>query len=98
MTGTMQDQPAQTIRKVPNTFIESEIDDETIVVSLDTGDFFALKGTGLAIWRALDAAPTRAELLEQLAENFDASHERIGDDVDAFLQEVRQKGFVEPTA
>lgn len=85
------------IRKLPDTFIETEIDDETIVVNLANGDFFSLKGTGLAIWRALDDAPDRAALVDGLAAAFDAPRERIASDVDAFLQEVRSKGFVELT-
>ena len=56
----------------------------------------ALNGAGIALWKALEAGANRAGLVAALKATFttcpdDATLER---DVDAFLEELLQKGFL----
>ena len=88
----------QPLQKCTSAFIETTVDDEVVIVSLDRGQFFSLKGTGLAIWNKIDGSRSRERILAELREEYDASEAVLRADLDAFLQEVAEAGFVKPGA
>ena len=75
-------------------FTETAIDDEIVVMKLDTGDFFSLSGTAAAAWRLIDGSRDRPDIVAALAAEFDADNGRIAADVDAFLLELCDAGLV----
>ena len=83
-----------TIQKRPEAFSETEIDGEIIVMSLDRGDFFSLTDTAAAIWNLIDGTRDRGGLITALAEAYGAPEAEIGADVDAFLAQLSQAGFI----
>lgn len=83
-----------TLAKAAGQFTETEIDDEVVVMSLASGDFFSLTGSARAIWLALDAQPDRAGLIAALAAQFDADPAEIAGDVDAFLAQLNADGLL----
>ncbi len=70
------------------------VDDEIVIVSLDKGQFFSLKDTGLAIWQKIDGTRDRGALLEELAAEFDASTAELEADLDAFLHQLETADFI----
>ena len=84
----------ETLRKPVTDLIETDVDDETIIVQLDKGELFSVEGSAKAIWRELDRAPTRKELLARLADEYDVDPAAIADDVDSFLEQARNAGLV----
>lgn len=82
------------LSKVPGAYSEATIDDEVVVMSLDSGEFFSLTGTALAVWRGLDDGPTKPALLAGLAEEFGTNPASIEPDCDAFLNQLIAAGFV----
>ena len=83
-----------TLAKAAGQFTETGIDDEVVVMSLASGDFFSLTGSARAIWLALDAQPDRAGLIAALAAQFDADPAEITGDVDAFLAQLNAAGLL----
>ncbi len=83
-----------TLAKAAGHFTETSIDDEIVVMSLESGDFFSLTGTARAIWLALDDGPDRAGLIARLAGEFGAAPDAIAGDVDAFLVQLRKAGLL----
>jgi tRNA(Ile)-lysidine synthase TilS/MesJ len=81
------------LEKCTSAFIETAVDDEVVIVSLDEGKFFSLKDTGLAIWSKIDGSRNRAQILAELAAEYDAPHEVLAHDLDDFLQDVIGAGF-----
>ena len=86
----------QPLHKCASAFIETTVDDEVVIVSLDRGQFFSLKDTGLAIWNKIDGSRSRERILAELREEYDASEAVLPPDLDAFLQEVGGAGFLKP--
>ena len=84
----------QTLRKCPENFAETEIDDEVVLMDLMSGDFFSIKETGLAIWNLIDGTRDRAQLLATLAGSYALAPNEIAPDVDEFLAQVQAAGFV----
>ena len=82
------------IIKRTDAFTETEIDDEIVLMKLETGDFFSITGTGRAIWTMIDGARDRAALVAALAREFDAGETEIAADVDDFLAQLAGEGLL----
>lgn len=82
------------IRKREDQFVETEVDGEVVVMNTATGNFFALEASGLAIWRAIDGAAGRDEIVAGLAHDYGESESAIAADVDAFLDRLNDAGLI----
>ena len=84
-----------TITKRPDQFSQSAIDDEIVVMSLATGTFFSLSGTGRTIWELLDDHSDRAELLAALAQAYGRDEAAIAGELDEFIASLNAAGLVD---
>lgn len=84
-----------TITKRKEQYSETAIDDEIVVMSLDSGTFFSLTGTGRAIWELLEAQNERARLLAALAEAYAVDEAAIAGEFDAFIASLSEAGLVD---
>ncbi|HEY6869887.1 MAG TPA: PqqD family protein [Novosphingobium sp.] len=75
-------------------FVETDIDEETVLMRLSDGDFFSLEGTGRAIWQAIDGTRNREGIVALLADRFDSPTEAIDADVGRFLDDLAGAGLV----
>jgi len=82
------------VNKIEGSFVETEVDEELVLMRISDGDFFSLEGTARAIWQAIDGARDRAGIVSHLAEEFDAPAQAIADDTNAFLDELVAAGLV----
>lgn len=82
------------LTKATDRFSETTIDDETVVMSLDSGDFFSLSGTAQAIWLLLDGTRDRAALIAGVAGQYGVAGESIAGEVDAFLAQLDRAGLI----
>lgn len=82
------------LAKATGRFSETAIDDEVVVMSLESGDFFSLTGTARAIWHLIDGTRSRAALLTELAAQFDLEETALAGDLDAFLAQLGAAGLL----
>lgn len=82
------------LAKDPARFVETSIEQETVIMVLDSGDFFSLEGTGRAVWEAIDGSRDREALVAALASDYGRAPDDIGAEVDAFLADLRAAGLV----
>jgi hypothetical protein len=80
--------------KVEASFVETTIDDETVIMHVDRADFYSLNPTAGAVWRLIDGARDRDAIVAELARDYGAPADEIGPGVDAVLAEFRGAGFV----
>lgn len=80
--------------KDPGKFVETEIDDEVVLMDLTSGDFFSLAGTSLEVWRLIDGTRTEAQIVAALAAEYDEKPARVEADVRAFLTDLRSAGLL----
>ena len=84
-----------TVAKDPARFVETAIDDEVVVMHLDSGDFFSLSGTARAIWTAIDGHRDEATICAVLADDYpDVPVEELTADVAGFVERLRAAGFL----
>lgn len=81
-------------------FILREVAGETILVpvgetALRFNGIITLEPVGTLIWKGLEAGKSREEILKQILDEFDVDSQTASDDLDAFLQQLRKKGFLE---
>lgn len=80
-------------------FILREVAGETILVpvgstALKFNGIITLDPVGAAIWKGLEAGKDREAILEAILENFEVECKVASEDLDAFLQQLREKEFL----
>ncbi len=80
--------------------VSREIEGEVIIVPLTSGigdmedELFTLNETGRALWRRLDGIKSLADVVEELAGEFEAPAGVIGSDVKGLVGELLKRGMV----
>jgi coenzyme PQQ biosynthesis protein PqqD len=63
-------------------------EEATVLLSLDEGTYFSLNEVGGMIWDLCDGIRTVAQMIDTVAAEFDAPHERVAADVIALVDEL----------
>jgi PqqD family protein of HPr-rel-A system len=82
------------IEKRPEQFADAALDDEVVLIDADSGEFFAIKDSALAIWQRLDKESDLDRVIAGLCEDFDVSAEQCRADVEAFVAQLAERGYV----
>lgn len=82
------------IAKLEDRLSETMIDDEIVVMSLDSGDFYSLVGTAREVWLLIDSKRDRDAIIAELAAAYAADPSTIAGEVDSFLGDLREAGLV----
>lgn len=82
------------VNKIAGEFVETEIDGESILMHINTGSFFGMKGTSLVIWKLLDEYEDTDDITSALLELYSASREDCEHDVKKFILDIDRAGFV----
>jgi len=76
--------------------VSTEIDDEeSVLLSLDTQQYYSLNETGSRIWALLSDGHDADDIASAITEEWATTHEEALEYVQAFLQELSQAGLVE---
>ena len=75
--------------------VASEVNGETVILSIERGHFFHLNATGSRIWNLLDAPMTVAALSAALSERFAVGIEECRRDVTEFVAGMLERGLLE---
>lgn len=75
--------------------LESSIDNEIVLMSISTGEYYGLDEIGSRIWEMLTATPmTLSSLCQALQVEFDVDEVACQTDTAQFLQDVVEQGLV----
>ena len=67
----------------------SVVDDELVILGLESGELFSLEGTGRFVWDRLDGTRDLATLTQQCAAHFDADPASVASDIEGFVADLR---------
>ena len=76
-------------------FVETKIGEEMIVMHLESGEFFSLKGTASEIWSLIDGDHSTSAIVTVLAQRHDAPEDAVKEDVEEFIKQLGQAGLLE---
>ncbi len=74
--------------------LSTELDQETVLMSLDAGAYYGLEGPARSIWELLAAPTTFPALVERLVREYRVSPETCAEDIERFLQAMDREGLL----
>jgi coenzyme PQQ synthesis protein D (PqqD) len=80
--------------------IHESIDGEVIIINLETGNYYSVKGSGARVWDAIQAAPATSAgtIVDALAPTYDAPREELEPAIDSFVRELLDEGLLAEAA
>ena len=73
----------------------SEIDEEVVMMNVDTGKYYGMDAIGSRIWELIDEKIQVKKLISTLMEEYDVSEEECRNDVLEFLNELYDQQLVQ---
>ena len=77
-----------------NDLLSTELDQETVLMSMDAGAYYGLEGTARSIWEKLENPTSFSELVDCLEREYRVSRETCVSDVQKFLAELEREGLL----
>lgn len=87
--------PGTRFRPDPNV-LAKRVDDEIVLVHLETNRVHELNRTAAFLWDALATGSTHAELERQLSAEFDVEGEQLAREVDELLRHLASERLIRP--
>ncbi|GAB3855876.1 hypothetical protein GCM10028801_12170 [Nocardioides maradonensis] len=74
-----------------------EMDGEIVMMGLEQGEYYAMRGVAASVWRHLARPRSLVELCDLVAEEYDVTAEGCRPDVAAFLGQLQNRRMVQPS-
>lgn len=74
--------------------LDTDIDNETVMMDIDQGRYFGLNKTGTRIWALLAQPVVISDLCDQLKAEFNVPQEQFEQDVFDFLERLLTRGLL----
>ncbi len=71
----------------------AELDEEAVLLNIETGIYFGLDAVGTRIWNMLKEGVTESSIVDQLLEEYDVEPARLRADVAEFLDQLAAKAL-----
>ena len=79
---------------VPEHVLARKLDDEMVLLNLDSGEYFGLNDTGTRVWELLADGRTRDEVVDRLTEEFEVAADVASTHVTTLCEELLQAGLL----
>lgn len=80
-------------RRLPD-FVSTDMDGETVLMSIEHGSYFGIGGVAALIWEKLDESRTEDALIALVCSEYAVSEQECRPDVQAFLADLIKNGLV----
>ena len=80
---------------VPKHVLVRVFENESVILNLNTEAYHGLDDVGTAMWKAIIQAASIQEAFETLLSEYDIEPAQLRQDLDDFLEKLRQRGMVE---
>src|SRR5437588_5676069 len=71
------------------------IDGETILVQLETGNYYSLRGTSVEIWSLIESGHSIEEIIAQLKQRYETQSEELEAATQSFVDELVDEQLIE---
>jgi hypothetical protein len=85
--------PGSRVRPDPSV-LAKRVDDEIVLVHLETNRIYELNATAAFLWDALAAGSTRAELEQRMALEFDVEPQQLAREIDEMLRRLASERLI----
>jgi hypothetical protein len=77
--------------------LSTEIQGETVILELSSGQYYGLNAVGSRIWQLIQSPMLVTQLVEQVLMEFEVSREELQRDIISLLEELRESHLVDMT-
>lgn len=79
--------------------IHESIDGEVIIINLETGSYYSVKGCGADVWDVIQAAPAVSSMsvVETLAPTYEAPRDELAAAIEQFVDQLVEEGLLAET-
>ena len=81
---------------IPEHVLARKLDDEMVLLNLDSGEYFGLNDTGTRVWELLADGKSRDQVVERLIEEFEVAAEVASSHVAKLCEELVTAGLLAP--
>lgn len=78
----------------PDHVAASMLDDETVLLNLQSEEYYSLDDVGSRIWELIDGTRTTAQIVDAIAAEYGADPALVATDVADLLDELSREGLV----
>ncbi len=82
----------------PRRVVHETIDGETIIIDLDLGTYYSLRGCAPAIWALLVQGLSEPEVLSEMNRRFTGEGQTVSDATLGLIARLREEGLIEDAA
>jgi len=86
--------PQTRVRRIDDV-LDTDIDNETVMMDIDQGRYFGLNKTGTRIWALVAEPIVIGDLCDQLTAEFSVPREQCEQEVMGFLQGLLKRGLLQ---
>lgn len=88
-------QPVIDNLRISKEVIFQELEGEAVLLNMQSGIFFGLNPVAKRMWELLSELGQAEKVLQQLLQEYDASEEKLRQDLVDFIEKLKSKGLVE---
>lgn len=79
-------------QRVPNV-LAADMSGETVMMSVESGQYFGLTAVGSAIWDMLESPTSLDQIVERLCATYEIAEKTCRDDAETFLSKLLSNGL-----
>jgi len=85
--------PDTRLSRVQN-LLSTELDQETVLMSIDAGAYYGLGGAAQHIWNILEVPVTFSDLVNRLVKEYRVTPKTCAADLERFLSKIEREGLL----
>ena len=80
---------------VPDGVLVQEIDSESVLLNINTENYYGLDEVGTRMWQILKDAPSISQAIDLLLDEYEVERTTLLTDIEIFLKHLVEKGLIE---
>lgn len=80
--------------RIPEGVVFESVDNEMVLLNLNSGTYFKLNPTGHRIWSLIQQGGDSDFVLDQMVASFSVERELVQRDLEALVAELQQQGLI----
>jgi hypothetical protein len=85
----------KTSKELGSRFVWRIVDDEALIVDLESGGFFSLDRVGTEVWQGLQDGLDLAQIVDAIAGKYGVDEQTVRRDVSELLEELSREGLMD---
>jgi hypothetical protein len=74
--------------------IATDMDGDTVMMSIERGEYYGVSGVGTRIWELLETPKTVAQIITSICAEFEVDEATCQADAERFIRELMDNGMV----